>query len=119
MQKASDDGLDGMVEVLRQLLQAYAAERLIALVSGRLDEKVRDAVLAILKASPASWDAEMRKQLASNDATCGANEVMGCLQDQMGEVVLGMPAGSAVQGVLAEYLNELISRSRIIAAEDA
>jgi len=119
MQKASDDGLDGMVEVLRQLLQAYAAERLIALVGGRLDGAVSGPVLAILEAPPASWDAEMRKQMTSSEATCGANEVMSCLQDQMGEVVLGMPAGSAVQGVLAEYLNELLGRARVIAAEDA
>ena len=70
------------------------------------------------QASPASWDAEIRKQMTTSDS-CGADEVMGCLQDQMGEVVLGMPAGSAVQTVLAEYLNELLSRARIIAAEDA
>ena len=49
MQRASDDGLDGMVEVLRQLLQAYAAERLVALVGGRLDDSVRDAIVGILE----------------------------------------------------------------------
>jgi hypothetical protein len=37
----------------------------------------------------------------------------------MGEVVLGMPSGSRVQGVLAEMLNELISKARIIEAEMA
>ena len=33
------------------------------------------------------------------------------------QVVLSMPAGSAVQSVVAEYLNELLSRARAIAAE--
>jgi hypothetical protein len=40
------------------------------------------------------------------------------LQDKMGEIVLGMPAGSPVQTVLAEYLSELLSRARAIAAEE-
>ena len=35
----------------------------------------------------------------------------------MGEVVLGMPAGSVVQGVIAEYLSELLNRARTRAAE--
>jgi hypothetical protein len=61
----------------------------------------------------------MREQLLSSDASCGADELLGALQDQMGEVVLGMPAGSAVQTVLAEYLNEMLSLARGIAAEDA
>jgi len=119
MQKASDDSLEGMVEVLRELLQAFAAERLAALVDGRVDETVRGPLLALLKASPRAWDDEMRKQLTSADASCGADELLACLQDQMGEVVLGMPAGSAVQTVLAEYLSELLTRARTIAAEEA
>ncbi len=38
MQKASDDGLDGMVDVLRVLLQVFASERLRALSSNQLAE---------------------------------------------------------------------------------
>ena len=45
-------------------------------------------------------------------------EIVALLQDKMGEVVLGMPAGSAVQNVLAEYLNELIGVARTIAADE-
>jgi len=119
MQKASDDGLNGMVEVLRELLQAYAAERLAALVVGKFDGSVGAAVRAVIEAPPTEWDATVRTLLASEDAAVGADELMACLQDQMGEVVLGMPAGSAVQTVLAEYLNEMITRARIVAAEDA
>ena len=61
----------------------------------------------------------MRAQLLSDDAACTPDELATMLQDKMGEVVLGMPAGSTVQNVVAEYLNELISRTRAIAAEEA
>ena len=44
-------------------------------------------------------------------------ELQSALQDQMGEVVLGMPSGSALQALLAEYLNELLERTRVIVAE--
>ena len=56
--------------------------------------------------------------MVSEAAGCGPDELVGLLQDKMGEVVLRMPAGSAVQSVLAEYLNELIGCARTIAAED-
>ena len=39
--------------------------------------------------------------------------------NKMGEVVLGMPSGSQVQGILAEYLSELTTAARKIAAEEA
>ena len=53
------------------------------------------------------------------DASVGVTQFLGALQDKMGEVVLGMPSGSRVQGVLAEMLNELISKTRVIEAEMA
>jgi len=117
MQKASEDGLEGMVEVLRTLLQTYASERLIALGKNRLEPAVATTVGLMLEAPPDTWDEVMREQLLSADAACGADELVDALQDQMGEVVLGMPAGSAVQTVLAEYLNELLTRARSVSAE--
>ena len=89
--------LDAHVEDAR--LQAETAERRLGDLTAELDV--------------------MREQLTSADAACGSDEVVDALQDQMGEVVLGMPAGSAVQTVLAEYLNELLSKARMIAAESA
>ena len=71
------------------------------------------------QADPEEWDGVMRAQLLSDDAACTPDELATMLQDKMGEVVLGMPAGSTVQNVVAEYLNELISRTRAIAAEEA
>ena len=118
MRKASDDGLDGMVDILRVLLQAYAAERLRSLAGSQPaeegDEAARAAVVAAFEASPAEWDQVLRAQ----SSECGAEAVVQLLQDKMGEVVLSMPAGSAVQTVLAEYLNELMGAARAIAAED-
>ena len=57
--------------------------------------------------------------MSGESATCSAQELAGVLQDKLGEVVLSMPAGSTVQSVVAEYLNELIGRVRALAAEQA
>lgn len=70
------------------------------------------------QATPEEWDETLRAQLLSDNAVCGAEEFTTLLQDKMGEVVLGMPAGSNVQNVIAEYLNELIGRARAIASEE-
>lgn len=122
MKKASDDGLESMVDVLRVLLQTFAAERLRSLMTGtqvEASEGVVSALGAVLDAGPENWDATLRAQTTSDDAVCTADELVGVLQDKMGEIILGMPAGSTVQNVIAEYLNELISRARAIAAEEA
>lgn len=118
MRRATDDGLDGMVDVLRVLLQTFAAERLRALAGAQLEaaEGVQGALAAALDATPEEWDGVLRAQLAAD--ACGADELLGAMQDKMGEVVLGLPSGSAVQSVLAEYLNELIGVARAIAAEE-
>ena len=71
------------------------------------------------QSSPDEWDGVLRQRLESSDAECTSDELVSLLQDKMGEVVLGMPAGSAAQSVLAEYLNELIGCARNIAADDA
>lgn len=120
MRKASDDGLESMVDVLRVLLQTYAAERLRALADGKIgaSEGVQTAIRAALDAPPERWEAVMRSQLASEEAACSVDELVQTLQDKMGEVVLSMPAGSGVQSVIAEYLNELLGRARAIAAEE-
>tara|TARA_B100000795_G_C22355807_1_gene270507 strand:- start:155 stop:397 length:243 start_codon:yes stop_codon:yes gene_type:complete len=72
-----------------------------------------------LQSPPAEWEAALRAQLTDDGAAATPDMVLGALQDKMGEVVLGMPSGSRVQGVLAEMLNELISKTRIIEAEMA
>ena len=74
---------------------------------------------ATLETAPAQWEGVLRAQLQGEEAAATPAMLLGALQDKMGEVVLGMPSGSRVQGVLAEMLNELISRSRTIEAEAA
>eukprot|EP00900_Chrysochromulina_parva_P023296 jgi/Chrpa1/55/Chrysochromulina_OHIO_Genome00000160-RA len=109
MQKASDDGLDGVVDVLRVLLQVFASERLRSLTTSQL---------AAGGAAGATLAALLEVRVSGEKAECSAQDVLNVLQDKMGEIVLGMPAGSPVQTVLAEYLSELLSRARAIAAEE-
>lgn len=118
MKKADSDGLEGLVEVLRELLQIYATERMMGMLEGSGAEVV-GVLRATLATPPAEWDSALREQLTAEDAAATPDMVLTALQDKMGEVVLGMPSGSRVQGVLAEMLNELISRTRTIEAEMA
>jgi hypothetical protein len=120
MKKASDDGLEGMVDVMRVLLQVFAAERLRSLSassSAEAGEGVQATLDALLDARPEEWASVLEAQTSSDAAVCSAEELVSVLQDKMGEVVLGMPAGSTVQNVVAEYLNELIGQARTAAAE--
>jgi len=120
MQKASDDGLDGVVDVLRVLLQVFASERLRSLTTSQLAAggAAGATLAALLEASPDQWDDVLKVRVSGEKAECSAQDVLNVLQDKMGEIVLGMPAGSPVQTVLAEYLSELLSRARAIAAEE-
>ena len=73
---------------------------------------------ASMQANPTQWDEVLKSRVCGESADCSAEDVLSILQDKMGEVVLGMPAGSTVQTVLAEYLSELIGRLRAIAADE-
>ncbi len=128
MRKADEDGLDGMVSVLRTLLQAFAAERLRALATGQLgagDDSTARAVRVAVESSPEEWDEVLKSKLGvggdgagSEGIEVSATQLLDALQDKMGEVVLGLASGSQVQSVLAEYLSELIGKVRAIAAEE-
>jgi len=122
MGKADGDGMVEVVDVLRELLQVFAAERLLALVQVSIAKDapaIGDALRTVLESNPSGWDAALRASLIEEGAECGAEEFLGALQDKMGEVVLGMPSGSALQAVLAEYLSELLGRARAVIAEAA
>ena len=112
-------GMEGLVEMLREVLQLFAAERLLALVEPRLEDGsgLAAALRAVLATKPDEWEETLRGQVATAEPVCGPLELQSALQDQMGEVVLGMPSGSALQALLAEYLNELLERTRVIVAE--
>jgi len=119
MKKANDDGLEGLVEVLRALLQVYATERMMKMLEGGTDAGVVALLRVTLEAPPTDWEEQLRTQCTAEGAEASPAMVLAALQDKMGEVVLGMPSGSRVQGVLAEMINELISRTRTIEAEMA
>ena len=118
MDRASDDSLDGMVELLREVLQIYASEKLIVLTDGRIpDEAISTTLTAVLRSPASDWSSELRSRLLAADAAVEPVAFQSVLQDQMGEVVLGMPSGSNEQMVLAEFLNLLLSTTREVAAE--
>ena len=118
MKKAAEDNLDGLLAVLRQVLQVYAAERLILLVkTSSLEPEVERVLLSALSTGPEEWDSVLREQVASEDASCSTSQLQGALQDKMGEVVLGMPSGSPAQSVLAEFVSELINKVNALEAE--
>lgn len=114
-------GMDGLLEMLRELLQLYAAEKLMALVEPRLEagSGLSDGLRAVLDAPPREWDAVLRATITGEEPVCGPLELQAALQDQMGEIVLSMPSGSALQALLAEYLNELLERTRACISEMA
>lgn len=118
MKKANEDGLEGLVEVLREVLQIYATERMMRMLQGG-EAGVVSVLRATLETAPAQWEGVLRAQLQGEEAAATPAMLLGALQDKMGEVVLGMPSGSRVQGVLAEMLNELIARTRTLEAEMA
>lgn len=118
MKKADNDGLDGLVEVLRLVLQTFAAEKLITLLpQSSEDPGITQLLTQTLEAPPSEWEAVLRTALTSEEPPCSADQLQQALQDKMGEIVLGLPSGSTVQTVLAEFLNELIQRCRTVAGE--
>jgi hypothetical protein len=108
-----DPGKKLLVDVLRVLLQIFAAERLRSLSKqGTYSSDVDAALQAVFDAKPDEWEATIRAQ------ECTAMELSEVLQEKVGELVLNLPGGSGVQRVLAEYLNELMTKARAVAATE-
>jgi len=130
MNKAHQDGMDGMVTIMQNCLQIYAGTVISrarvqlqanvgAAVSGE-DQATADAAAKKIDAvaSPASelfekllrvdsdtWEAEIQAtEGVSNDAL--VKEV----QRTMESIILGLENGSMAQRVQAEYLRELVTR---------
>lgn len=120
MMKSHQDGMDGMVEILQTVLQAY---------SGISISRARDNMKAASKASEGEsstssgavalfdklletdtkeWDDEIRKGV-NNDAV-PAQSLINEIQKTMEAVVLGLENGSMAQRVQAEFLRELVKR---------
>lgn len=133
MNKAHQDGMDGMVTIMQKALQMYAGTAISrariqlqanvgAAVSGE-DQVAADALAAaaaeggnnaetlfekILNTDTDEWDAEIRKGTASGDVSKDA--LVSEVQKTMESVILGLENGSMAQRVQAEYLRELVTR---------
>jgi hypothetical protein len=136
MNKAHQDGMDGMVTIMQTALQIYAGTTIArarvrlqanvgAAVSGE-DQAAADAVVDATKKgdsgmnSAASdllekllhidtddWDVEIRSGIENDVAK---EDLVSEVQKTMEAVILGLENGSMAQRVQAEFLRELVTR---------
>lgn len=136
MNKAHQDGMDGMVTIMQTALQIYAGTTIArarvrlqanvgAAVSGE-DQAAADAVVDATKKgdsgmnSAASdlldkllhidtddWDMEIRNGIENDVAK---EDLVSEVQKTMEAVILGLENGSMAQRVQAEFLRELVTR---------
>lgn len=134
MNKAHQDGMDGMVTIMQKALQIYAGTaisrariQLQANVGAALvgeDQAAADAAAADKESSESAasalletlfhvdtdeWDAEISKGIAEADDV-SKDALVGEVQKTMEGVILGLENGSMVQRVQAEFLRELVTR---------
>lgn len=134
MNKAHQDGMDGMVTIMQKALQIYAGTaisrariQLQANVGAALvgeDQAAADAAAADKDSSESAasalletlfhvdtdeWDAEISKGIAEADDV-SKDALVGEVQKTMEGVILGLENGSMVQRVQAEFLRELVTR---------
>lgn len=136
MNKAHEDGLDGMVGILQKVLQMYAGGAIKrarlelqasvgATVTGEGQAKANEVVAKQEASDPKAeatfmdklldmdtdiWDKEIRSTLSSVDSGVTVSSLTGEIQRTMEAVILGLENGSMVQRVQAEYLKELLTR---------
>jgi hypothetical protein len=134
MNKANQDGLQGMVTILQKVLQIYAGTCISrarsqlqanvgAAVTGQSQANANIAVAQqeargqslssklmdkLMNMDTDLWDSELRQALTDTDIR--PQSFMGEVQRTVEAVVLGLPSGSIAQQVQAEYLRELIAR---------
>jgi hypothetical protein len=136
MNKAHEDGLDGMVGILQKVLQMYAGVAIKrarlelqasvgAAVTGEGQAKANEVVAKQEASDPKPeatfmdelldmdtdiWDKEIRSTLSNGDSGVTVSSLTGEIQRTMEAVILGLENGSMVQRVQAEYLKELLTR---------
>lgn len=121
MMKSHEDGMDGMVEILQKVLQAYSGVSISrARASMKISNQESDgesntgsssaAALfdKLLEMDTDQWDDQIRKGV--NDDGVRAQSLVNEIQKTMETVVLGLENGSMSQRVQAEYLRELVTR---------
>ncbi|KAL7483268.1 hypothetical protein ACHAW6_008915 [Cyclotella cf. meneghiniana] len=137
MNKAHQDGMDGMVSIMQKVLQIYAGRVISnariqlqanvgAAVSGE-SQAAADAVAAqeaktkkaasalfeqLLRVDTDAWDMEIRRGVSEE---CTKEDLVKEIQRTMEGVILGLENGSMAQRVQAEFLRELVTRVEAVA----
>lgn len=111
MKKVSDDNLDGMVLILQNVLQLYAARELTSSRNGQ-EEGAEAQLLEILSARESAWTPMIQEKL--NSGLISKESFTEALQRKMETVVLSLASGSYAQRVQAEYLKELETRANAV-----
>jgi len=104
--KSHQDGMDGMVTILQQLLQHYAGLQ-VSRTRQNTDTPASRLLENLLGADPDVWDVLIRIGLNDGVTTFG---LIGEIQRTMETVILGLENGSMAQRIQAEYLKELVTR---------
>ncbi|KXZ43858.1 hypothetical protein GPECTOR_79g137 [Gonium pectorale] len=113
IKKSSEDGFDGMVQLLQVVLQLYAARELRT----QETQGVEGALNTLLYAEERQWYPLLRSY--ATDGVITEASFMEALQRRMEGVVLGLQSGSYAQRVQAEYLKEMESRAKAVFKEMA
>jgi hypothetical protein len=137
MNKAHQDGLQGMVTILQKVLQMYAGTCISrartqlqanvgAAVAGQSQAEANQALAQqealgqslsaqlmdrLMNTDSDLWDIELNQALTvAGDKGIRPRAFMGEVQRTVEAIILGLPNGSMTQQVQAEYLRELIAR---------
>lgn len=138
MNKAHQDGMDGMVNIMQKALQIYAgtvisrariqlqtnvgaalsghdqtaASAAAAATQGSSDSAATTLLESLLHADPDDWDVEIRRGITAEDdkEAVTKDTLVGEVQKTMEGVILGLENGSMAQRVQAEFLRELVTR---------
>eukprot|EP00667_Euglena_gracilis_P013857 EG_transcript_14312 len=115
IKKAADDKLEGVVVILQKIFQVYVAELLrgmcVNLKEGERCTATMIAVLtALLDADEERWDAELQTTMFSDTATVDPGAFCILLNEEVGGMLFQLPAGSPLQQVCAEYIQEILER---------
>lgn len=107
MRKASDDGRDGLVEILQKALQVYASRALSVGSSDSGDDPSEAALAAVIAADEREWSAILSEFGRDKVSAAG---FASAVRKRMEAVALGLPSGSYAQRVQAEFLKAVEER---------
>jgi len=115
MRKADKDKLDGMVALLQQVLQLYAARALVANNGGPQQEADDQVLDTVLSARETTWLHHLKA--AADSGTVSGNSFLTAVRRRMESIVLALPSGSNAQRIQAEYLKEVEGRAETLFKE--